>query len=104
MHTSVAFSGWDTAVLMAPLFGLLAFWMFHLDERFAAPRARAGRRHFCEPDGPGGDLGCSDPDGTPWPIRGRLVLECLNTGRTVEILPPLRSHDRAGRVSASTYA
>ncbi len=41
-------TSWDTAILMAPFFGLLAFWMFGLDERVTAPRERSTRRHFCK--------------------------------------------------------
>ena len=61
-------AGWDTAILIAPFFGLLAFWMFGLDERVAAPRERSARRRFCPTD-PDGRSDFCDPDGRPAKTR-----------------------------------
>jgi hypothetical protein len=62
MFATDILSSSDTAILMAPLFGLLAFWMFGLDERVTTPRSQSGRRRFCQPD-TGTGPGFSDPDG-----------------------------------------
>jgi hypothetical protein len=86
MHASI--SGWDTAIIMAPLIGLLAFWMFGLDERVTRSKTRGARRRFCKPDISGGELACSDPDGKPWRIRQRKILSWPNRPGVVEILPP----------------
>jgi hypothetical protein len=57
---------------MAPFFGLLAFWMFGLDERVAAPRDRSTRRRFCQVD-TNGLRRFSDPDGRTVRIRGPVT-------------------------------
>jgi hypothetical protein len=60
-------SSWDTAVLMVPFLGVLAMYMFRLDERLAAPKATPKkRRFFCGVDPEDGPY-LSDPDGQPWP-------------------------------------
>jgi hypothetical protein len=64
MHSADLLTGWDTAILTVPFIGLLAFWMFGLDERVAAPRERSTRRRFCVADG-SGPTGFCDPDGRP---------------------------------------
>ena len=96
MHTTVLLTGWDTTLIMAPLFGLLVFWRFGLDERVTASKARPTRRHFCEPDGPDGNPACSDPDGKPWRMRRRVILPCRKAPVVVEILPP-ESSEQAWR-------
>jgi hypothetical protein len=59
----------DTTILMVPFLGILALYLFRLDERFAAPKApSASRRSFCGPD-PQGQAHLSDPDGHPWRRR-----------------------------------
>jgi hypothetical protein len=65
-------TGWDTAILMAPFFGLLALWMFGIDERVAAPRDRSTRRRFCHTDISGRSR-FSDPDGRTVKIRGPII-------------------------------
>jgi len=65
MHDANLLTGWDTAILMVPFLGLLAFWMFGLDERVAAPRVRSPGRSFCQAEGNGKPHG-TDPDGKPW--------------------------------------
>jgi hypothetical protein len=62
MHVADLLTGWDTAILMAPFFGLLALWMFGLDERVTEPRDRPARRRFCYSD-PNGRSEFCDPDG-----------------------------------------
>lgn len=86
MHSTTFLGPWDTAIVMAPLFGLLACWMFGLDERVTAPRTRPARRHFCRPDWDERPR-CSDPDGTPWHLEHRPKSETGTRGETVEILP-----------------
>jgi hypothetical protein len=83
-----ALTGWDTFIVMVPLFGFLAFWMFGLDERVAAPRTRMARRRFCQPDWRGGQGACSDPDGKPWRNRPAAIERSRNASGAVEILPP----------------
>jgi hypothetical protein len=68
MHAADLLSGWDTAILMAPFFGLLAFWMFGLDERVTAPREQSTRRRFCQTDVNGRSRFC-DPDGRTAKMR-----------------------------------
>jgi hypothetical protein len=59
-------SGWDTTILMLPFLGVLVMYMFHLDERFAAPKgAPRNRRFFCGVDAQDRP-NLSDPDGQPW--------------------------------------
>jgi hypothetical protein len=58
-------SGWDTTILMVPFLGILAMYLFRLDERFAAPKAPPQkRRFFCEVDSKDRPY-LSDPDGQP---------------------------------------
>jgi hypothetical protein len=68
MNPANLLSTCDTALLMVPIFALLALWMFGLDERVAAPRERPARRRFCQPDSLGLALFC-DPDGRPVELR-----------------------------------
>jgi hypothetical protein len=74
MHSADLLTGWDTAILIVPVIGFLAFWMFGLDERVAAPRERSTRRRFCVADG-SGPSGFCDPDGR-------------SAGKCRPILPP----------------
>ena len=68
-------SGWDTTILMVPFLGILVIYMFHLDERFAAPKAPLkSRRFFCGVD-PKGRPYLSDPDGQPWRGQGVRKIE-----------------------------
>jgi hypothetical protein len=62
MQPADLLTGWDATVFMLPLFSLLAIWMFGLDERFSAPKARTGRPRFCPTD-PAGEPRLTDPDG-----------------------------------------
>ena len=62
MHAADFLTSWDAAIFMAPFFGLLALWMFGLDERVTAPRERSTRRRFCQSDA-NDDSGFCDPDG-----------------------------------------
>lgn len=55
-------SGWDTALLMAPLAVMLAAWMFRLDELLASPRKRGRGHNFS------GRAALTDPDGKPWRV------------------------------------
>jgi hypothetical protein len=72
MHASNLLASWDTTILMAPLLGFLAFWMFGLDERVTAPRDRSARRRFCQTDANGPSRFC-DPDGRPVKMRGPVT-------------------------------
>ena len=62
MHAADFLTSWDAAIFMAPFFGLLALWMFGLDERVTEPRDRPARRRFCQADSNGRSQFC-DPDG-----------------------------------------
>ena len=65
MHEVVT-SGWDTALIMAPFFGIMALSFFGVDEKLAATRrGKRSRRVFCQPDVPGRVSGF-DPDGEEW--------------------------------------
>ncbi len=66
MGSAEFLSGWDTTILMVPFLGILAMYMFRLDERFAAPKSSPrNRRFFCGVD-PKDRPYLSDPDGQPW--------------------------------------
>jgi hypothetical protein len=68
-------SGWDTTILMLPFLGILALYLFRLDERFAAPKTSStSRRFFCELD-PQGRAHLSDPDGQAWRTHGGGQIE-----------------------------
>jgi hypothetical protein len=62
MRAADFLTSWDAAIFMAPFFGLLALWMFGLDERVTAPRDRSTRRRFCQSNAHD-DSGFCDPDG-----------------------------------------
>jgi hypothetical protein len=79
-------AGWDTAILIAPFFGLLAFWMFGLDERVAAPRERSARRRFCHTDPNGQSVFC-DPDGRTAKTRHATPLTRPNAGKPSLVSP-----------------
>jgi hypothetical protein len=81
MLGAVSFSGWDTALLMAPLFALLGFWMFGLDERVAAPkRSRPRSRAFSQVEAHGEPV-MTDPDGRPFKPSGTLRRPLQHTPR-----------------------
>jgi hypothetical protein len=66
MHGSGLISGWDTVVLMIPLFAIMAMGMFRVDERLVAPKDPGKpRRAFCGLDRNGQPV-LSDPDGRAW--------------------------------------
>ena len=83
MHAADFLTSWDAAIFMAPFFGLLALWMFGLDERVTAPRDRSTRRRFCQSDA-NDDSGFCDPDGK-------------TAARPTRPQPPLRPMFRAAR-------
>jgi len=90
-------AGWDTAILIAPFFGLLAFWMFGLDERVAAPRERSARRRFCHTDSDGRSVFC-DPDGRTAKTRHATPLPTRpNAGRS-SLANPLKDPFRGEHV------
>jgi len=72
MHAADFLTSWDAAIFMAPFFGLLALWMFGLDERVTAPRDRSTRRRFCQMDVDGRYRFC-DPDGRAVRTRGPVT-------------------------------
>lgn len=63
MRPDVFFSGWDTAIVMAPFAALMVLSIFGLDDRLARrSRTIPPRRMFCQVDGQGDPL-VRDPDG-----------------------------------------
>ena len=83
--------GWDTAILIAPFFGLLALWMFGLDERVATPRERRARRRFCH-TGPDGRAEFCDPDGrTVKRVRATRISARASGGKP-SLPSPLKGH------------
>jgi len=72
MHGAVSLSGLDTALLMAPFFALLGFWMFGLDERVAAPRSTVPRSRTFSHFGEHGEPVMTDPNGRPFEPSGTL--------------------------------
>lgn len=84
MHAANFLASWDTTILMLPFLGLLAFWMFGLDERVAAPRERSTRRRFCQTDFHGRSQFC-DPDGRTAKTRHPITPPPPYRSRPVEI-------------------
>ncbi|HTX75980.1 MAG TPA: hypothetical protein VMD29_07230 [Terracidiphilus sp.] len=87
MHTANFLGPWDTALLAAPFFALLAAWMFGLDELLATPRRKRRNRGFGLIRRNGRTL-LTDPDGRPWRSASHLQsaekpVENSNTGDRV---------------------
>lgn len=71
MHSADLLSGWDTALVMAPFFILLAGWMFGLDERIASSKGLGPRPRAFSQIEHRGQAVMTDPDGRPWKV-GRV--------------------------------
>jgi hypothetical protein len=65
VHPANSLGNWDTALLAAPFFAMLAAWMFGLDELLAAPRRKRRNRAFGHISQNGRTV-LTDPDGKPW--------------------------------------
>lgn len=72
MNEPILQSGWDTVFYALPMLAMLLASLFGLDECLSGPKNRRTGRYRAQPRPfERGAMAC-DPDGRPWPSRGRV--------------------------------